>query len=123
MDIVGNPKRGQEIMEKLFGVEPKPSKTLETVSELTNDYLFGVIWDRPNLKLRDRSMITVAILAALGKEKNLEGHLRGALNLGITRDEIMEEMIHVAHYAGWASGMNGARLAEKVFSEIDATKP
>ena len=122
MGIAGNKRRGQEIMEQLFGFEPKPSNALKNISELTNDYLFGVIWDRPNLKLRDRVMITAAIVAALGRERNLEGYLHGALNLGLTRDEIMEVMIHVAHYAGWAAGMNGARLAEKVFSEVDATK-
>ena len=122
MDVVGNAKRGQEIMEKLFGVEPKASSVLKNISELTNDYLFGVIWDRPNLKLRDRIMITVAVVAALGRERNLEGYLHGALNLGLTRDEIMEVMIHVAHYAGWAAGRNGATLAEKVFSQVDATK-
>jgi len=68
------------------------------------------------LEMRQRSMITIALLAGLGRDRELEKHIEGALHLGITRDEIIEIMIHVAHYAGWAAGHNGQRIAHDVFA-------
>ncbi len=69
--------------------------------------------------VRQRSMITVALLAALGRDRELARHIEGALNLGITPDEIIEIMIHVAHYAGWPAGHNGQRVAQDVFALRD----
>jgi 4-carboxymuconolactone decarboxylase len=92
------------------------------MSGFTNDYLFGVVWDRQKLRLRDRCMITVATLAALGWERNLATHMRGALKAGVTQDEIIEMMIHIAHYAGWPAGMTGLRIAEEIFAEPNAGK-
>ncbi len=122
MTEIGNHNRGTEIIESLWGPQAAPSKTLQDMSELTNDYLFGVVWDREKLRLRDRCMITVATLAALGWERNLATHMRGALKGGVTRDEIIEMMIHVAHYAGWPAGMTGLRIADEIFSEADSAK-
>ena len=64
--------------------------------------------------MRQRSMITVALLAGLGRDRELEKHIEGALHLGITRDEIIEIMIHVAHYAGCPAGHNGQCIAREI---------
>ena len=78
-------------------------------------WLFGEIWERPGLKKRDRSLIVVATLIALGREKQLEGHLARALANGVTRDEIGELITHLAFYAGWPAAMTAALIAKEVF--------
>ncbi len=69
--------------------------------------------------MRDRSLITCAVLTALGREPQLRVHMKGALNVGISREEILEMMVHLAHYAGWPVAVTGTRVAEEVFKEID----
>lgn len=113
-------KRGKEIVEALMGPQAEPSPFRKDAADVTTEHLFGRIWSRPGLKIRDRSLITVAALTALGRERQMRNHLRGALNAGITRDEIKEMMLHLAHYAGWPAGMTGLIIAEEVFREVDA---
>ena len=74
------------------------------------------------MQMSQRSMITIALLAALGRDRELERHIEGALHLGITRGEIIEIMIHVAYYAGWPAGHNGQRVAQEVFARSKAHK-
>src|SRR5580704_2037429 len=76
---------------------------------LVRKFCFGMFWSRPNLAVRDRSLITVAMLAALGRQEELGAHLRGALNVGITKDELVEVLMQVGVYAGVPAG--GAALA------------
>jgi 4-carboxymuconolactone decarboxylase len=106
-------------MKELFGVEPRPGMMNEDFLQVTVENLFGDIWTRPELELKERSMITVAALTVLGRSPELKGHLRGALNIGISREKINEMMIHLAHYGGWPVGVNGLRIAKEVFDEID----
>jgi 4-carboxymuconolactone decarboxylase len=75
---------------------------------------FGMIWSRPGLALRDRSLVTVAQLAALGKTEELKAHLRGALNLGITREELVEVLIQTAVYAGVPAANDALKAAAEV---------
>ena len=83
-------ERGQAVYKKLFG-EKRESKPDDTaLDDFTIEHLFTDVWSRPNLQMRQRSMITVALLAALGRDRELPRHIEGALNLGITRDEIIE---------------------------------
>lgn len=113
-------KRGNEVRKKLFKNPPTPSETFSRLNEVTVEHLFGDIWTRPGLALRDRSLITCAVLTALGKELQLKVHMKGALNIGISREEILEMMVHLAHYSGWPTAVNGTRVAEEVFKEVDA---
>ena len=112
-------KRGNEVREKLFKTPPVHSETFARLNEITVEHLFGDIWTRPGLALRDRSLITCAVLTALGKEPQLKVHMKGALNIGISREEILEMMVHLAHYSGWPTAVNGTRVAEAVFKEVD----
>jgi 4-carboxymuconolactone decarboxylase len=90
------------------------------LGELTDSVLFGDVWERPGLSKRDRSLITVTALVALYRPEQLEFHLRFALENGVTRDEIVELITHLAFYAGWPSAMTAINLAKKVFAEVDS---
>lgn len=111
--------RGMKTRMTLFGNTPEPSENFRDIMQITTEHLFGDIWTRPGLALRDRSMITVAALTATGREAQLRVHLRGALNVGISREEIKEMMIHLAHYAGWPTAMTGMKVADEIFQELD----
>ncbi len=113
-------QRGNEMRMKLFGAAPEPSENYKNIREVTVEHLFGDIWTRDGLALRDRSLITVAALIALNREAQLRVHLRGALNVGVGREEIKEMIIHLAHYAGWPAAMTSMEVADEVFTEQDA---
>src|ERR1051325_7412636 len=89
--------------------------------ELTDDVLFGDVWKRPGLSPRDRSLVTVAALVALHRPEQLENHLRLALTNGLSQEELVEALTHLAFYAGWPSGM-GALTRFKAIVENDATR-
>lgn len=89
---------------------------------LTRDVVFGDIWERPQLTKRDRSMITVAALTALYRSDQLRGHIHLALDNGVTRDEIIEVIEHMAIYSGFPCAGNGFDVARRVFERIDAKK-
>jgi 4-carboxymuconolactone decarboxylase len=76
---------------------------------------FGLLWSRPGLALRDRSLTTVAQLAALGRPDELRAHLRGALNVGITKDELVEVLMQTAIYAGVPAANEALKVAAEVF--------
>lgn len=81
----------------------------------TDDILFGDVWQRPSLSPRDRSLITVASLIALYRTNELPFHLKYALQNGVTRDELVEMITHLAFYAGWPTASTAIGIARKVF--------
>jgi 4-carboxymuconolactone decarboxylase len=87
------------------------------LAALTDDVLFEDVWNRPELSARDRSLITVAVLAAGGDTAQLEFHLGRAVENGVTQEELIEALTHVALYAGWPKGMGAMGVAKKVFTE------
>ncbi|HXP30381.1 MAG TPA: carboxymuconolactone decarboxylase family protein [Stellaceae bacterium] len=97
-----------EAREKLRSTAPK-------LIELTEKVLFGDVWERPGLSKRDRSLITVAALIALYRPEQLRGHLERALANGLTKDEIIEVITHLAFYSGWPTAMTAVNLAKEVF--------
>jgi len=111
--------RGAEVLESLMGFRPTPEQTTDDFARVTVEHLFGDVWSRPGLVLRERSLITVAALTVLGREQELKMHLRGALRVGISRDEIRELLLHLAHYGGWPVAVGGLRVAAEVFTEAD----
>ncbi len=82
---------------------------------LTDDVLFGDVWERPELSPRDRSLITVAALVAGGNTDQLPGHLRRARDNGLTEVELKEVITHLAFYAGWPRAMSAVQVARQVF--------
>lgn len=84
------------------------------LAELTDEVLFGDVWARPGLSPRDRSLITVAALTALGRTDQLRSHLNLALDNGMTQEELAELATHLAFYAGWPAGMSAATTLKEV---------
>jgi 4-carboxymuconolactone decarboxylase len=90
--------------------------TVPRLAEISDELIYGEVWERPQLSKRDRSLIVVASLIALGRERQLEGHLARALANGVTKDEISESITHLAFYAGWPAAMTAAIIAKDVFA-------
>ena len=95
--------------QKLMGdFDPK-------LADLTDNVLYGDVWQRPGLSQRDRSLITVAALIALNRPEQLRAHLERARANGITKDEIIEVITHLAFYAGWPNAVNAVAIAREVY--------
>ena len=82
---------------------------------LTDDVLFGDIWERSELPKRDRSLVTVAALITNGSTEQLKHHLVRAKDNGLTEDELKEVIIHLAFYAGWPRAMSAINVAKEIF--------
>ena len=87
--------------------------------DLTDNVLFGDVWERPGLSKRDRSLITCAALVALNRTEQQTGHFQRALNNGVTKDEIVEVITHMAFYSGWPTAMTAAGVAKEVLEGGD----
>lgn len=83
--------------------------------ELTDQVLFGDIWERAELSKRDRSLITCAALVATGKTEQMSFHFPRALENGVTREELIELITHLAFYTGWPSAMSALSRARELF--------
>jgi len=92
----------------------------QPLQELLNEYCWGNLWTRPGLEPRTRSLLNLAMLPALGKPHELKLHVRGALNNGVTREEIAEVFLQVAVYCGVPAAVEAFRCAREVFAEISA---
>jgi len=88
--------------------------------DLTEDVLFGDIWERPELSKRDRSLITCAALIATGKTEQMKFHFPYAIKNGVTREEIIEMITHLAFYAGWPSAMSAVTRAKELLAKEEA---
>jgi 4-carboxymuconolactone decarboxylase len=87
------------------------------LAEITDSVLFDDVWRRPGLSPRDRSLITVASLVALYRSNELPFHLRKALENGVTNDEIVELITHLAFYSGWPTAGTAIGIARQVFAD------
>jgi 4-carboxymuconolactone decarboxylase len=97
--------------QRMFGdISPK-------LAELTDDVLFGDVWARPGLSPRDRSLITVSALVAMNRPDQLRSHLARARENGVTQDELIEAITHLAFYAGWPSAVTAISVAKEVFQK------
>ena len=103
---------------------PKPPHPFADIAPglagLTQDVLFGDVWKRPGLSPRDRSLITVTSLISLYRINELPFHLGLALDNGVTRDEIVETITHLAFYAGWPCASSAVNIARTVFDDAGA---
>lgn len=89
------------------------------MQELVTRYCWGEIWGRPGLDRRTRSVINLAILTALNRPHEIKLHVRGALNNGLSRDEIKEIFLQTAIYCGVPAAIDSFRVAQEVFAEVD----
>jgi 4-carboxymuconolactone decarboxylase len=97
--------------QKMIGdVAPK-------LADLTDQVLFGDVWERAELSKRDRSLVTVAALVALNRTDQLRFHLGYAMENGVRKEELTEVITHLAFYSGWPSAMSAIGVAKEVFSK------
>ena len=85
------------------------------LGKLRDEVLFGDVWEQTDLSKRDRSLVTISVLTALYRTDELRGHLRRALDNGVTKEEIGGMITHLAFYAGWPTAVNAGRIAQEVF--------
>ncbi|MFD2167561.1 carboxymuconolactone decarboxylase family protein [Thalassotalea euphylliae] len=119
-DICDGEKTRRKVMGDMF-----VDTALANATELTQplqDYInahgWGSTWQRDGLDLKTRSLVTVAMLAALRAPNELKGHVRGALNLGASKEEIQEVLLHSAVYAGAPAAQEAFRAAAEVLGDI-----
>jgi 4-carboxymuconolactone decarboxylase len=89
------------------------------LQELVTEYCWGSVWTRKQLERRDRSLINLGMLTALNRPHEIETHVRGALNNGLSREEIMEAFLQTAVYCGVPAAIDSVRIAQRVFEECD----
>ena len=90
--------------------------------ELITEAAWGHVWSRPTLSKRERSIVTIALLAALGQDDEVAMHVRATVNTGASRDDVCEALLHVAIYAGVPAANHAIKIAKQVFEQMDADK-
>ncbi|MBN3874956.1 carboxymuconolactone decarboxylase family protein [Nostoc sp. JL23] len=103
-------------------VQPTPAQTAigdiaPKLVELTDNVLFGDVWERTELSKRDRSLVTVSALIAMNRPDQLRSHLALARENGVTQDELIETITHLAFYAGWPNAVTAISVAKEVFEK------
>jgi 4-carboxymuconolactone decarboxylase len=106
------------------GNTPQPSRAQQLMgdiapklADLTDSVLYADIWERPQLSKRDRSLVTVAALIALNRPDQLRSHLAVARQNGVTEEELIESITHLAFYAGWPNAVTAVAVAKEVFQK------
>jgi 4-carboxymuconolactone decarboxylase len=102
--------------------QPRPSQRAigdfsPKLAALTDEVLYGDVWERPQLSKRDRSLVTVAALIAMNRPDQLRSHLTRARENGVTQEELIETITHMAFYAGWPSAITAITAAREVFQQ------
>jgi 4-carboxymuconolactone decarboxylase len=119
--------RGLEIRKAVLGTEfvENAFRTADDftrpMQELATEYCWGYVWGREQLDRRTRSLLNLAMIAALNRPHELKLHVGGALRNGVTREEIREVFLQVAIYCGVPAGVDSFRTAREVFAELDKT--
>ena len=88
------------------------------MQELVTQYCWGDVWSRPGLDRKGRSLLNLGMIAALNRPEELATHVRGALNNGLTKEEIREALLQVAIYCGMPAGLGSFKIARQVFKEM-----
>ena len=119
-------ERGLEMRKQVLGAE-QVEATLSAVDQFTqpfqeviNEYVWGAVWARPGIEPRIRSMLTISMLTALNRPHELKTHIRAALGNGVTREEVMEILLHANVYCGAPAAVEAFRCMREVFNAADA---
>jgi 4-carboxymuconolactone decarboxylase len=107
------PSRAQQL---LGDIAPK-------LAQLTDSVLFGDVWARPGLSQRDRSLVTVSALIAMNRPDQLRSHLARARDNGVTQEDVVETITHLAFYAGWPNAITAVTVAREVFAAARGAPP
>ena len=113
-------EKGLQILKKMDLLEGNGTPISKDFMAHIVDALYGNIWSRDEIiSLPERSLITVAVLVALNRENELKIHIKGALNLGVSKEKIEEMILHVAHYSGFPTGVSANQILNDICAEID----
>ncbi len=121
-------KKGLQVRREVLGDEYVNNSIANAtdfnaaLQQMATEFAWGAIWTRPGLERKQRSIINIAMLSALNRGHELKLHLRGALNNGVSRDEIKEILLQVGGYCGVPAAVEAFRVATEVFKEVDAAK-
>lgn len=117
-------KQGIEVRTAVLG-EKHVNRSIENLNDFNEDFqnfisrfAWGEVWSRPSLPRHTRSLVTIAVLLALGREDELRMHLRACFNNGVTKDELKELILHCSLYAGLPASNAAMHMAEQVFEEL-----
>ncbi|APR70003.1 MULTISPECIES: 4-carboxymuconolactone decarboxylase [Acinetobacter] len=117
-------QQGLKVRTEVLG-EKHVGRSLENLNDFNQDFqnfisrfAWGEVWSRDGLPRHTRSLVTIAILLALGREDELRMHLRACFNNGVTKDELKELILHSSLYAGLPAANAAMHMAEEVFKEI-----
>jgi 4-carboxymuconolactone decarboxylase len=118
-------RRGRKVLAKIHG--KRGTDAIDSMADVAPDlcrfvyeFPFGDIYSRPGLDLKSRQLVTISALAALGTAgPQLKSHIHGSLNVGLTREEIVEALTQLAVYAGFPAALNALKIARDVFRERD----
>jgi 4-carboxymuconolactone decarboxylase len=108
--------------EHVNRVETTKTDFDQPFQELITEAAWGHVWSRPGWTKRERSIVTIALLAALGQDDELTMHIRATANTGATQDDICEALLHVAIYAGVPAANHAIKLAKQVYKELEAER-
>ena len=111
------PGTGKHIVLIAGDDEYRSEELIPQLGKLRDEVLFGDVWEQPELTKRDRSLVTVAVLTALYRTDEMRGHMKRALDNGVTQDELRGLITHIAFYAGWPCAVNAGRVALEVFED------
>jgi 4-carboxymuconolactone decarboxylase len=119
-------QRGLAVRKEVLGAA-HVQRSLDAATDFTRDlqeivteYCWGAVWDRDGIDRRTRSIINLAMLTALNRSHELAVHVRGALNNGVTVDEIKEVLLQAAVYCGMPAALDASRVADKTIAEMTA---
>lgn len=104
------------------GAQKRKTEFDAPFQEFITEAAWSHVWSRPQLTLRERSMLTIALLAAGGHDEEVAMHVRATANTGASREDIREALLHVAIYAGVPAANSAFRIVKQVFAEMDAKK-
>lgn len=126
MEKVSDAQYGAAVRSQVSSTDtsakPRPSQRAigdfaPKLAELTDDVLYGDVWERLELSKRDRSLVTVAALIALNRPEQLRSHLMMARENGVTQEEMVETITHLAFYCGWPNAVNAIKVAKEAFDK------
>jgi 4-carboxymuconolactone decarboxylase len=117
-------QRGLQIRREVLGAEyvdkalASADDFCRPLQELVTQYCWGEIWGRPGLDRKTRSIINLAMISALNRPHEIKVHVKGAIQNGLTKDEIQEVLLQVAIYCGIPAGVDSFRVAREAFAEL-----
>ena len=117
---------GMAVRRQVLG-DPHVDRASAQMTEFDSDFqtfiteaAWGSVWSRPNFTLRERSIVTIALLAALGQDEEVAMHVRATRNTGATKEDIREALLHVAVYAGVPAANHAFKIVKRAYADMEA---